>query len=103
MIIEWVPCYDHRPAVWTQPEKDKIVVTWRGKTTAIDLSDDSIVEYEIEPPVNTYVHKAWREDGVLHVQLPTLDRLSNAVTIDHGEKKELTWTGSNQSAERKQI
>jgi len=91
MIIHWVPCYDHRPASWMQPEKDKIIVEWNGRSVAVDFSDAGIVEYDLEPPVLDFIHKAWREDGVLHLVMPSFGRLNESVTIDHGEDRVLTW------------
>jgi len=58
----------------------------------VDFSDPGI-EYEIPEEVADVVHKAWREteDGPLHVQVPSLGRLSEEVTIDFGEQVELSW------------
>ena len=103
MIIHWIPCYDHRSLKVEQPGQNKIIVTWNGRTVAVDFSDETIVKYELEQPVTNYIHKAWRENGVLHLQIPSFGNLKEPTTIDHGEAKELSWTGSNQSAERKQI
>lgn len=91
MIVEWKPCYDHRPISWTQPEPDKLVIEHMGKTIAVDLSDTTIVEYELESPVTDYVHRAWREDGVLHLRMPSYGPLKEDVTINHGDEERITW------------
>jgi len=91
MIITWLPVYDHRPISWAQPEKDKVIIEYRGRTVAVDCSDESIVEYELETPVNNFIGRAWREDGVLHLEMPSYGRLNEAKTIDHGEDRVLTW------------
>lgn len=91
MIIHWTPCFDHRPISWTQPETDRIIIHHVGKTIALDLSESAIVEYEIPPEAIDYIHRAWREGGVLHLQMPSYGPLREDVTIDHGEEKEITW------------
>jgi hypothetical protein len=65
---------------------------WRGKVYECDFSDPG-VEYEIPDEVRDVVHKAWRdtEDGPLHLQVPSLGRLSSEVTIDHGADEVLGW------------
>ena len=93
MIIHWVPCYDHRPASFTQPEKDKIIAKWYKYEFEVDFSDENIVKFILEPPVTNLIHEAWREDGVLHLQIPSFGRLAEPVTIDHGEDEVLTWRG----------
>ena len=91
MIIHWKPCYDHRPISRTQPEKDKIVIRYRGQIVAIDFSDSEIIEYKIERPALNFVNKAWREDGVLHLEVPSYGGLQWPKIIDHGEEELLTW------------
>lgn len=91
MVIHWIPCYDHRPATWTQEEKDKLRVTWNGQEVAVDFSDTSIIEFELEAPVTNVIHKAWREDGVLHLRCPSFGPLKEPKTIDHGDDRIITW------------
>ena len=91
MIIHWTPCYDNNPISWMQPEPDRLVIQHRGRTTAIDFADSTIVEYELEPPELDYVHRAWRENGVLHLRMPSYGRLSSEKTIDHGIEERISW------------
>jgi len=91
MTIHWTPCYDNRPISRTQPEPDRLVIKHRGKVIAIDFSDEAIVEYELEEPVSNYVSRAWRVAGVLHLLMPSYDRLKADVVIDHGEQEAITW------------
>lgn len=91
MIIHWSPCYDHRPISRTQPEPEKIVITHGGRTLAVDFSDSRIVEFDLEPPVTNYVHRAWREGGVLHLAMPSYGRLPREVVIDHEDEEVLSW------------
>jgi len=91
MIIHWTVCYDHRPARFEQPEKDKLVASWNGKEVAIDFSDPEIVEYELTGDLLVFVHRAWREDGELNLIMPSLGPLDEPRTIDHGEDKVLSW------------
>lgn len=91
MVIHWVPCYDHRPLSCRQPEPDKITAEWLCYNIAVDFSDTNIIEYELEPPVTNLIHKAWREDGVLHLQMPALGNLREPKTIDHGTDEVITW------------
>jgi hypothetical protein len=57
----------------------------------VDFSDKTIVKFELEPPVTNLIHKAWRENGVLHLQMPALGDLLRPITIDHGTEEEITW------------
>ena len=91
MIIHWIPVYDNRPISWTQPEPDKLIVEYRGRSVAIDFSDPAIVEYDLEAPVNDFVGKAWREHGVLHLEMPCYGLLSEIKVKDHGEERILSW------------
>jgi len=69
MIIHWKPCRDdqQRYAVdYTQPEPDVIGI---GSDYEVDLSDTTIIEYEIPQQVSRWLTRAWRKAGVLHVDL----------------------------------
>ena len=91
MIIHWSPCYDDKSISWSQPEPNKLVIEHRGKTIAVDFSNPEIVEYEPKYPVHDYVCKAWREGGVLNLNMPCYGRLAKPITKDHGEDEVLTW------------
>ena len=92
MIIHWTPCGDNRQAEWSQPSPDVLACTWRGKEYGVDFSDTSIVEYEIPESARSVVHGAWRENGVLHLKLPSLaNGLSQDTTVDAGESEGLSW------------
>ena len=92
MICHYTPCGTKSPAKWSQPSVDVLACEWRGKVYECDFSDPGI-EYEIPDEVRDVVHKAWREtdDGPLHVQVPSLGRLSQEATIDHGTDEVLGW------------
>jgi hypothetical protein len=92
MIVTYKPCHTRRPATFSQPAPDQLRVEWRGKTYEVDFSDPGL-EYEIPDEARDVVHKAWRdtEDGPLHLVVPSLGRLSQDVTIDHGTEETLGW------------
>ena len=92
MIIHYTPCESSYPAIWSQPHPDAIRCEWRGKVYECDFSDAG-VEYDIPAEVAEVVHRAWRESdaGPLHLQVPSLGALSEPVTIDHGDAKELGY------------
>ena len=91
MIIHWTPCHDNPPARWSQPEPDVLRCEWRGKDIEVDFTDTTIIEYEIPDDARDVIHKAWRENGVLHVKCPSLGRLWDDVTIDAGDAEVLSW------------
>jgi len=91
MIIHWIPCYDHRLATWEQPAKDKIIVSWNGRKVAVDFSDTSIVEFDLDDKVKELIHKAWREGGILHLELPCFGKMKEETVVDYGEEERIKW------------
>jgi hypothetical protein len=82
MIIHWTPCVDNPPARWSQPEPDVLRCEWRGRDIEVDFTDATIVEYKIPAEARDVIHKAWREDGTLHVTCPSLRQMSEDTTED---------------------
>lgn len=91
MIIVWTPCYDNKPMTVRQPEPDKLVIHHRDTVLALDFSDSSIVRYDRAEPYAAYIHRAWREEGVLHLRMPSFGPLREDVTIDYGTEETITW------------
>lgn len=90
MIVTYEPCATKQPAKWIQPAPDQLRCEWRGKVYEVDFNDPG-VEYEIPDEVRDVVHKAVRKNGVLHLVVPSLGRLKEPVTIDHGTEETLGW------------
>lgn len=92
MIVHYVPCYvrPHAAAVWSQPAPDCIRCEWLGNVYEVDFTDDAM-EYEIPEGPDDVIHAAWRENGVLHVQVGARGDLAEPTTIDHGTEEQLGW------------
>lgn len=92
MIITYRPCGTKSPATWSQPSVDVLACEWRGKVYECDFSDPGI-EYVVPDEVRDVIHSAWRdtETGPLHVEVPSLGRLGQEITIDHGTDEVLGW------------
>ncbi len=102
MIIHWTSIHSPHKPEYSQPDPDVL----RVLDTEFDFSDTTRVEHVLPEPADEegkptkhgwmrdYVQRAWREAGVLHLQLlaHTLEGLWADRTIDYGESEELSWS-----------
>ncbi len=90
MIIHWTTIRSPHKPEYSQPEPDVLAVMG----AELDFTDRKIAEYDIPEDYRDYVQRAWREGGVLHLQLlaHTREALFADRTIDYGEREELSWS-----------
>ena len=90
MIIHWTSIHSPHKPEYSQPDPDVLAVMG----AELDFTDRKIVEGDIPEEYSDYVQRAWREAGVLHLQLlaHTLEGLWADRTIDYGESEELSWS-----------